>query len=158
MTETDIKETNSSSNTDLDNSADKEKTTTPVQSVKSAPVVPTPVKPAPVVSTPVASATVKPEPVESAPVAPTPVSQPTQSTTGGGEKTVAKDPKGMFDYSNCETYKVARGDKLIDVAFKYHVALQQLRYFNHLDKTTMEIKPDQVLYIPDKPVNVPVGE
>lgn len=88
----------------------------------------------------------------------TPVSQPTQSTMGGGEKTVAKDPKGMFDYSNCETYKVTRGDKLIDVAFKYHVALQQLRYFNHLDKATMEIKPDQVLYIPDKPVNVPVGK
>lgn len=86
------------------------------------------------------------------------VIQPAQSTTGGGEKTVAKDPKGMFDYSNCETYKVARGDKLIDVAFKYHVALQQLRYFNHLDKTTMAIKPDQILYIPNKPINVPVGK
>lgn len=131
MTETDIKTTNSSSNADLSNSTDKEKTATPVQ----------PIKPAPVVSTPVS------QPTQSA-----------QSTTGGGEKTVAKDPKGMFDYSNCETYKVARGDKLIDVAFKYHVALQQLRYFNHLDKTTMEIKPDQVLYIPDKPVNVPVGK
>lgn len=133
MTETDIKATNSSSSADLSNSNDKEKTATPVQPVKSAPVVSTPVKSVP-------------------------VSQPTQSTTGGGEKTVAKDPKGIFDYSNCETYKVARGDKLIDVAFKYHVALQQLRYFNHLNKTTMEIKPDQVLYIPDKPVNVPVGE
>lgn len=86
------------------------------------------------------------------------VIQPAQSTTGGGEKTVAKDPKGMFDYSNCETYKVARGDKLIDVAFKYHVALQQLRYFNHLDKSTMAIKPDQILYIPNKPINVPVGK
>lgn len=143
MTEADIKTTNSSSKADLSNSTDKAKTATPVQPVKSAPVESTPVK-----STPVKSAS-----VES-----TPVSQPTQSTMGGGEKTVAKDPKGMFDYSNCETYKVTRGDKLIDVAFKYHVALQQLRYFNHLDKTTMEIKPDQVLYIPDKPVNVPVGE
>lgn len=128
MTETDIKAINSSSSADLSDSTDKEKTATPVQPVKSAPVVSTP------------------------------VSQPTQSTMGGGEKTVAKDPKGMFDYSNCETYKVTRGDKLIDVAFKYHVALQQLRYFNHLDKATMEIKPDQVLYIPDKPVNVPVGK
>lgn len=131
MTETDIKATNSSSSANLSDSTDKEKTATPVQPVKSAPVVP---------------------------VVSTPVSQPTQSTMGGGEKTVAKDPKGMFDYSNCETYKVTRGDKLIDVAFKYHVALQQLRYFNHLDKTTMEIKPDQVLYISDKPVNVPVGK
>ncbi|NRO92516.1 LysM peptidoglycan-binding domain-containing protein [Lactobacillus helveticus] len=131
MTETDIKATNSSSSADLSDSTDKEKTATPVQPVKSAPVV----------STPVSQPT-----------------QPTQSTMGGGEKTVAKDPKGMFDYSNCETYKVTRGDKLIDVAFKYHVALQQLRYFNHLDKATMEIKPDQVLYIPDKPVNVPVGK
>ncbi len=128
MTETDIKATNSSSSADLSDSTDKEKTATPVQPVKSAPVVSTP------------------------------ASQPTQSTMGGGEKTVAKDPKGMFDYSNCETYKVTRGDKLIDVAFKYHVALQQLRYFNHLDKATMKIKPDQVLYIPDKPVNVPVGK
>lgn len=148
MTEKDIKATNSSSNADLSDSTDKEKTTTPVQPVKSASVESTPVKSAPVVPTPAKSAS-----VES-----TPVSQPTQPTMGGGEKTVAKDPKGMFDYSNCETYKVTRGDKLIDVAFKYHVALQQLRYFNHLDKTTMEIKPDQVLYIPDKPVNVPVGE
>lgn len=144
MTETDIKTTNSSSNTDLSNGADKEKTATPVQPVKSASVVSTPVKSAPVASTPVSQ--------------PTQSVQSTKSTMGGGEKTVAKDPKGMFDYSNCETYKVARGDKLIDVAYKYHVALQQLRYFNHLDKTTMVIKPDQVLYIPDKPVNVPVGE
>ena len=133
MTETDIKAINSSSSAEND-STDKKKAATPVQSVKSAPVV----------STPVSQST---QPTQS-----------TQSTMGGGEKTVAKDPKGMFDYSNCETYKVARGDKLIDVAFKYHVALQQLRYFNHLDKTTMEIKPDQVLYIPDKPVNVPVGK
>lgn len=131
MTETDIKAINSSSSADLSDSTDKEKTATPVQPVKSAPVVSTPVS----------------QPTQS-----------TQSTMGGGEKTVAKDPKGMFDYSNCETYKVTRGDKLIDVAFKYHVALQQLRYFNHLDKATMEIKPDQVLYIPDKPVNVPVGK
>ena len=137
MTETDIKATNSNNSANLSDSNDKEKTATPVQPVKPAPVVSASVKPAPVVSTP--------------------VSQPT-STMGGGDKTVAKDPKGMFDYSNCETYKVARGDRLIDVAFKYHVALQQLRYFNHLDKTTMEIKPDQVLYIPDKPVNVPVGK
>lgn len=94
-------------------------------------------------------------------IKPAQLTQPTvktQPTTGGGEKTVAKDPKGMFDYSNCETYKVARGDKLIDVAFKYHVALQQLRYFNHLDKATMAIKPDQILYIPNKPINVPVGK
>lgn len=154
MTEKDIKTTNSSSNTDnsssnadLDNNTDKAKTATPVQPAKTA----TPVQP-------VKSVPAVPTSDKSVSVVSAPVSQPTQSTMGGGEKTVAKDPKGMFDYSNCETYKVTRGDKLIDVAFKYHVALQQLRYFNHLNKAAMEIKPDQVLYIPDKPVNVPVGE
>lgn len=73
-------------------------------------------------------------------------------------KPVAKDPKGMFDYSNCKTYVVKQGDTLLDVAQNFVVALQQLRYFNHLDKANPAIKPGKTLYIPDKPINVPYGE
>ena len=34
-------------------------------------------------------------------------------------KPVAKDPKGMFDYSNCKQYVVQQGDTLLDVAQKF---------------------------------------
>lgn len=73
-------------------------------------------------------------------------------------KPVVKDPKGMFDYSNCKQYVVQQGDTLLDVAQKFVVALQQLRYFNHLDKADPVIRPGKTLYIPDKPINVPYGE
>lgn len=73
-------------------------------------------------------------------------------------KPVAKDPKGMFDYSNCKQYVVQQGDTLLDVAQRFVVALQQLRYFNHLDKEDPVIRPGKTLYIPDKPINVPYGE
>lgn len=73
-------------------------------------------------------------------------------------KPVVKDLKGMFDYSNCKQYVVQQGDTLLDVAQKFVVALQQLRYFNHLDKEDPVIRPGKTLYIPDKPINVPYGE
>lgn len=73
-------------------------------------------------------------------------------------KPVVKDSKGMFDYSNCKQYVVQQGDTLLDVAQKFVVALQQLRYFNHLDKGNPVIRPGKTLYIPDKPINVPYGE
>lgn len=76
----------------------------------------------------------------------------------GGEQTMAKDPEGMFDYSTCQTYVVQKGETLLDVAQKKDVALQQLRYFNHLDKATWRIREGQTLYIPKQPVHVPVGE
>lgn len=80
------------------------------------------------------------------------------SNNKGGEQPMAKDPEGMFDYSNCQTYTVKEGDTLLDVAQKSSVALQQLRYFNHINKATFKIKVGQVLYIPKKPINVPTGE
>lgn len=69
-----------------------------------------------------------------------------------------KDPRGMFDYTVCEQYTVQDGESLFDVAQKYKIALQQLRYFNHVPKDTMRVKPKQTLYIPKEPVLVPVGE
>ena len=69
-----------------------------------------------------------------------------------------KDPRGMFDYTGCEQYTVQDGESLFDVAQKNKVALQQLRYFNHVPKDTMRVKPKQTLYIPKEPVLVPVGE
>lgn len=70
---------------------------------------------------------------------------------------VPKDPKGMFDWSDAKSYKVQDGESLFDVAQKYSVALQQLRYFNHIDKTTMKVRAGQTIYIPNKPVNIPYG-
>lgn len=83
--------------------------------------------------------------------------KPAPTANKGGEK-MAKDPEGMFDYSKCQTYTVKKGDTLFDVAQKFEVALQQLRYFNHLDKATWRIKEGQTLYIPVKPVHVPTGK
>lgn len=76
----------------------------------------------------------------------------------GGEQAMAKDPEGMFDYSKCPNYTVKKGETLFDVAQKNKVALQQLRYFNHLNKATWQIKEGQTLYIPREPINVPTGE
>lgn len=81
-----------------------------------------------------------------------------QSIVKEVKKTVAKDPQGMFDYSDCQTYVVQSGDTLLDVAQKFAVALQQLRYFNHIDKAKMTIKKGKTLYIPKKPIYVPYGE
>lgn len=94
--------------------------------------------------------TVTPKTVKPVVVAPT--------TSKGGGKPVAKDPKNMFDYSNCKTYVVKDGDTLFDIAQKYTIALQQLRYFNHLDRNTFAIKTGQTIYIPNKPVYVPTGK
>lgn len=90
------------------------------------------------------------------PIEVTPTTKPL-APSKGGETTVAKDPQGMFDYSGCQTYVVKPGDTLYDVAQKFVVALQQLRYFNHVDKYTWKIDAGQTLYIPKEPVFVPVG-
>ena len=83
--------------------------------------------------------------------------KPAPTANKGGDK-MAKDPEGMFDYSKCQTYTVKKGDTLFDVAQKFEVALQQLRYFNHLDKATWRIKEGQTLYVPTKPIHVPTGK
>lgn len=90
--------------------------------------------------------------------------QPTTVTTpqpaGKEVKPVAevKDPEGMFDYTGCQTHVVKEGETLFDVAQQYNVAMQQLRYFNHVNKATMRIKTGQTLYIPKEPVHVPTGK
>lgn len=95
------------------------------------------------------------------------VNTPTQPTTvitpQPTEKEVkpvaeVKDPEGMFDYTGCQTHVVKEGETLFDVAQQYNVAMQQLRYFNHVNKATMRIKIGQTLYIPKEPVHVPTGK
>lgn len=71
---------------------------------------------------------------------------------------MAKDPMNMFDYSDCKTHQVQDGESLFDIAEANHVALQQLRYFNHINKATLRIRPNQTIYIPNTPVPVPAGE
>lgn len=68
------------------------------------------------------------------------------------------DPLGKFDYTGCQVHVIQDGESLFDVAQKYGVALQQLRYFNHVNKTNLRIRKDQKLYIPKEPVYVPAGE
>lgn len=70
-------------------------------------------------------------------------------------KPVFKDPTGQFDYTGCQTHKVQEGETLLDIAQQYAVALQQLRYFNHIDRHTFKIRTGQVLAIPSEPVHVP---
>lgn len=70
---------------------------------------------------------------------------------------IPEDPLGQFDYSNCKAYTVKKGETLFDVAQKYAIALQQLRYFNHIDKATLKVRTGQVIYIPNEPVYVPEG-
>lgn len=69
-----------------------------------------------------------------------------------------KDPMGQFDYTGCQVHIVQDGESLFDVAQKYGVALQQLRYFNHVNKATLKIRKDQKLYIPKEPVWIEPGE
>ena len=97
--------------------------------------------------------------VDSKPV----VKETTPTTTmGGGENTnmannttTAKkvDPK----FEGCQTYTVAKGDALVDIADKFGVGLNQLRYFNGVPKATFKISEGQTIYIPKGEVKVPVG-
>lgn len=74
------------------------------------------------------------------------------------EPETVKYPLGQFDYTGCQVHVVQDGESLFDVAQKYGVALQQLRYFNHVNKTTLRIRKDQKLYIPKEPVWIEPGE
>lgn len=102
----------------------------------------------------------KPKSVEVAPKVEKPIEvvKPTPVAKEVKPMAEVKDPREMFDYTGCEQYTVQDGESLFDVAQKYKVALQQLRYFNHVPKDTMRVKPKQTLYIPKEPVLVPVGE
>lgn len=74
------------------------------------------------------------------------------------EPETVKDPLGQFDYTGCQVHVVQDGESLFDVAQKYGVALQQLRYFNHVNKATLRIRKSQKLYIPKEPVWIEPGE
>ena len=107
--------------------------------------------------------TLKPEPftktVDVAPKVEKPIEvKPTEPAKEVKPVAEVKDHKGMFDYTGCEQYTVQDGETLFDVAQKYKIALQQLRYFNHVPKDPMRVKPTQPLYIPKKPVFVPTGK
>lgn len=96
--------------------------------------------------------------VDSKPV----VKETTPTTTGGGENTNMAstttttkkvDPK----FEGCQTYTVQKGDALVDIADKFGVGLNQLRYFNGVPKATFKIFEGQTIYIPKGEVKVPVG-
>lgn len=98
-----------------------------------------------------------PQVTDSKPVA----KETTPTTTGGGENTNMAsttttkkvDPK----FEDCQTYTVQKGDALVDIADKFGVGLNQLRYFNGVPKATFKISEGQTIYIPKGEVKVPVG-
>ncbi len=81
------------------------------------------------------------------------------TTTGGGENTTMADTTKKIDpkFDGCEAYVVQKGDALVDIADKYNVGLNQLRYFNGVPKATFKISEGQTIYIPKGEVKVPVG-
>ena len=115
------------------------------------------------------SSTVKaPQALDSNPVAdskPVTDSKPvakesTPTTMGGGENTnMANDTTKKVDpkFDGCQTYTVVKGDALVDIADKFGVGLNQLRYFNSVPKATFKISEGQTIYIPKGEVKVPVG-
>lgn len=90
------------------------------------------------------------------------VKEPTPTTTEGGENTnMANDTtttkKVDPKFEGCQTYTVVKGDELVDIADKFGVGLNQLRYFNGVSKATFKISEGQTIYIPKGEVKVPVG-
>lgn len=83
----------------------------------------------------------------------------TPTTTGGGEHTNMADTNKKIDpkFEGCQSYTVQKGDALVDIADKYNVGLNQLRYFNGVPKATFKIYEGQTIYIPNGEVKVPVG-
>lgn len=83
----------------------------------------------------------------------------TPATTGGGEHTNMADTNKKIDpkFEGCQSYTVQKGDALVDIADKYNVGLNQLRYFNGVPKATFKIYEGQTIYIPNGEVKVPVG-
>lgn len=85
----------------------------------------------------------------------------TPTTTGGGEHTNMADntttKKIDPKFEGCQSYTVQKGDALVDIADKYNVGLNQLRYFNGVPKATFKISEGQTIYIPKGEVKVPVG-
>ncbi len=89
------------------------------------------------------------------------VKEATPAAMGGGENTnmasttTTKKVDPKFD--GCQSYTVVKGDALVDIANKFGVGLNQLRYFNGVPKATFKISEGQTIYIPKGEVKVPVG-
>lgn len=101
------------------------------------------------------------EPIVNEPTPTSTVNEPTPTSMGGGENTnmandtTTKQVDPKFD--GCQTYTVVKGDALVDIADKFDVGLNQLRYFNGVPKATFKISEGQTIYIPKGEVKVPVG-
>lgn len=84
-----------------------------------------------------------------------------KAVKGGDKSMVVKkkpvDSTGEFDYSKATEYQVQDGDTLYSVAQKFLVAMEQLRYFNHI-RPGKDLRAGKIIYIPKEPVYVPVGK
>ncbi|MQN23679.1 LysM peptidoglycan-binding domain-containing protein [Lentilactobacillus parabuchneri] len=65
----------------------------------------------------------------------------------------------QFDYSRDKTtYQVKDTDTLLGIANQSKVGLQQLRFYNNIDKHTFAIRVGQTIHIPSAQVIIPIGK
>lgn len=65
----------------------------------------------------------------------------------------------QFDYSRDKTtYQAQANDSLLGIANQYKVGLQQLRFYNNIDKRTFAIRSGQTIHIPSAQVIIPLGK
>lgn len=81
-----------------------------------------------------------------------------KEATNMADKIITKDSNGNFDYSNSKAYLTVKGDTLFGVAQDHNVVMEQLRYFNGLEKGTNKLPVGITLHIPNGYVDVPVGK
>lgn len=64
----------------------------------------------------------------------------------------------QFDYSRDKTtYQAQAGDSLLSIANQYKIGLQQLRFYNNIDKHTFAVRTGQTIHIPSAQVLIPLG-
>ena len=67
--------------------------------------------------------------------------------------------RAKFNYQrDTTTYDVQEGDSLLTIANRFMIGIQQLRFYNNIDKDTLAVKPGQKIHIPSAPVVIPTGK
>lgn len=65
----------------------------------------------------------------------------------------------QFDYKRDKTtYQVQPNDTLLSIANQFQVGLQQLRFYNNINKETFSIRVGQTIHIPSAQVIIPIGK
>lgn len=99
----------------------------------------------------------KNKPIVFNPNEPKQATRPTVKVQVNEPKAQSTEPRPS-KFAGCESHKVQQREKLVDIANNWHIALQQLRYFNGLNKNTFALYVGQVIYKPKQDVKVPKGK